>query len=57
MTEREQKEVKEKEEHCVECPVGLDECIECGVCDYCGHDAVLDEAELPPKWLEFIKKS
>jgi len=46
-----------KEEHCIECPVGLDECVDCGACDHCGHDAVLDEKELPQSWLKFIEKS
>jgi len=48
---------KVNEEHCVECPVGLDDCVECGVCDHCEHDALLDESELPPSWLKFIEKS
>jgi len=46
-----------KEEHCIECPAGLDECVECGACDYCEHDAALDENERPPNWLRFIEKS
>jgi len=46
-----------KEEHCIECPAGLDECVECGACDNCEHDAALDENELPPNWLRFIEKS
>ncbi len=46
-----------KEEICVECPVGLDECVDCGACDHCDSDATLDEAELPPKWIKFIEKS
>jgi len=48
---------KIKEEHCVECPVGLDDCVECGLCDHCEHDAVIDKSELPPNWLRFIEKS
>ena len=46
-----------KEEHCIECPAGLDECVECGACDHCEHDAALDESELPPNRLRFIEKS
>jgi len=46
-----------EEEHCVECPVGLDDCVECGACDHCEHEAMLDESELPPNWLKFIRKS
>ena len=46
-----------KEEHCIECPAGLDECVECGACDHCDHNAELDESELPPNWLKFIEKS
>ena len=34
-----------KEEHCVECPIGLDDCVECGVCDHCEHDAALDDRQ------------
>jgi len=46
-----------KEAHCVECPVGLEDCAECGMCDHCEHDAALDESELPSNWLRFIEKS
>ena len=46
-----------KEEHCIECTVGLDDCVDCGACDHCDHDATLDEAELPPNWLKFIERS
>jgi len=46
-----------KEERCIECPAGLDECVDCGACDHCGHDATLDTTELPPNWLKFIEKS
>lgn len=48
---------KNKEEQCLECPIGLDNCVECGACDHCDHDALLDENELPPNWLKFIEKS
>ncbi len=46
-----------KDERCVECPIGLENCAECGMCDHCEHDAALDENELPPNWLRFIEKS
>lgn len=46
------------EEKCaVECPTGLDDCVDCGACDHCDHDAVLFEDELPPNWLRFIENS
>jgi len=48
---------KKNDEHCVECPIGLDDCVECGVCDHCDHDAALNEKELPQNWLRFIEKS
>ena len=58
MTEIKDKIDAKNEAHCaIECPAGLDECVECGACDHCEHDAVLDESELPPKWLKFIEKS
>ena len=44
-------------EHCIECHLGLDECVECGACDACDQDATLDESELPPNWLGFIERS
>ena len=56
-------DIKHKPEHtknpsCVEeCPAGTDLCIECGACDECEHDAVLNENELPPKWQKFIERS
>jgi hypothetical protein len=43
--------------HCIECPIGLENCAECGMCDHCEHDAALNETELPPNWLRFIEKS
>lgn len=46
-----------KEEHCIECPIGLENCAECGMCDHCEHDAALNESELPSSWLRFIEKS
>ena len=57
MSETKDKIEAKKQEHCIECPAGLDECVECGACDHCDHDAVLDESELPPNWLKFIEKS
>jgi len=57
MTDTEHRPDKKEEEYCVECPAGLDECIECGACDHCGHDAALDESELPQNWLKFIEHS
>ncbi len=57
MSETKDKLEANKEEHCIECPVGLDECVDCGACDHCDHDAVLDVSELPPNWLKFIEKS
>ncbi len=47
----------QEDEHCMECPAGLEDCVECGACDHCDSDAVLDENELPPNWLKFIEKS
>ncbi|MCK5390834.1 MAG: hypothetical protein KAJ31_00225 [Deltaproteobacteria bacterium] len=46
-----------KQEHCFECPAGFEECLECGACDHCEHDAALDENELPPNWLRFIENN
>ncbi len=57
MSEIEDKQYSKKEEHCIECPAGLDECVDCGACDHCELNAVLDERELPPNWLIFIEKS
>ena len=46
------------EEKCaIECPAGLEDCVDCGACDHCVHDAVLHEDELPPNWLRFIENS
>jgi hypothetical protein len=56
-------DIKEKLEHTkealceVECPAGLDDCVECGACERCNHDAVLQEDDLPPSWLRFIERS
>lgn len=56
-------EIKYKPEHmknpeCVaDCPAGIDECIECGACEHCEHDAVLNEEELPQNWLRFIERN
>jgi len=51
-------DTKVLEEPCtIECPAGLDECVQCGSCDHCGHDAALNEDELPPNWLRFIENS
>ncbi len=57
MADIEDRQQEKNDEHCIECPAGLDDCVECGACDHCAHDAVLDESELPPKWLKFIEKS
>ncbi len=57
MSDLEDRKSNKIEEHCIECPVGLDDCVDCGACDYCDHDAVLNENELPPNWLKFIEKS
>ena len=40
-----------------ECEIGLDECLECGICDHCSDGATLREEELPPHWQSFIEKS
>ncbi|MEM7008978.1 MAG: hypothetical protein AAF462_07580 [Thermodesulfobacteriota bacterium] len=57
MSETDKKLESKKDEHCIECPIGLDDCVECGACDHCDHDAMLNESELPPNWLTFIEKS
>jgi len=57
MSDTEHRLQAKKEAHCFECPVGLEGCAECGMCDYCEHDASLDESELPSSWLIFIEKS
>lgn len=57
MTDTRETSDTKKEEQCIECPVGLDDCVDCGACDHCDHDAVLDESELPSNWLKFIEKS
>lgn len=46
------------EEHCSEqCLIGLDECVECGACDFCSDGVVLKEEELPFHWQQFIEKT
>lgn len=56
-------DIKEKLEHSkegqctIDCPIGLDDCVECGICEHCGHEAELSEDDLPSNWLRFIEKS
>ncbi|MEQ9619010.1 MAG: hypothetical protein RIG61_07520 [Deltaproteobacteria bacterium] len=44
--------------HCPEhCVIGLEECAECGACDFCSDGVVIKEEELPLHWQRFIEKS
>jgi hypothetical protein len=41
----------------IHCEIGLDECVECGICDNCSDGATIVEEELPPHWQSFIEKN
>jgi len=57
MSDLEDRKSNKTKEHCIECPAGFEECLDCGACDHCDSDATLNENELPPNWLKFIEKS
>ena len=48
----------DSQEHCpVHCEIGLDECVECCICDHCSDGATIAVEELPPHWQSFIEKN